>query len=123
MNRDRINPNYCKKWVFSGERGDIGGHQCGRKPGTAIDGFCTLHYPPNVQRRNEELQAKWKRQSEARSEQWRKERESHRRADCFDDLLAACRAYITNRDAGRLGDENDLVEAAIAKAEGTGEPT
>ncbi len=35
------------------------------------------------------------------------------------DLLAACKKYIDNRDDGRLGEENDLIEEAIARAEGS----
>lgn len=33
-------------------------------------------------------------------------------------LLAALKLYISCRDSGRLGEENDAVEYAIAKAEG-----
>lgn len=42
--------NRCAKTVFSGERWDIGGHRCGRKP---LEGsqFCSLHDPEAVARR------------------------------------------------------------------------
>lgn len=41
-----------------------------------------------------------------------------RACNAHDDLLAALKLYIKCRDEGRLGDENDAIEAVIAKAEG-----
>ena len=47
--KEELHPKLCKKIVYSGERWDIGGHQCGNKP--FKDGLCKRHQPDAVETR------------------------------------------------------------------------
>jgi hypothetical protein len=58
-----INANYCKEWIYSGQRGDWGGRQCTRKP--VLDGYCKFHHPDTQKRRRAALEEKWAREREA----------------------------------------------------------
>ncbi len=62
-----------KRWcVASVWDGRAGSHQCGRKPKHQYGGhgWCTQHYPPNVQAKHEARTAKWHAESNARTEMY-----------------------------------------------------
>ncbi len=83
----------CKKRVFSGQRNDTGGHQCTKKAVDGMDGYCSLHYPPNAEKRQQDLEAKWKRESDERAAVRKKQADARalelHKIEAFDYLLAS----------------------------------
>lgn len=86
--------------------------------------YCGTHDPVAVQKRRDERNAKWEKQYTARqasARAWDAQREEQqRRAECYDDLLAACEAFVRGIEAMNLEDawqdEMRQARAAIAKA-------
>lgn len=83
---------YCKKRVFTGARGDMGGHQCGHK--VFKDGLCKIHQPDRIAKRRADLETKWKRESNLRTWAYKREDlerrivETAKRHQCGDPELA-----------------------------------
>jgi hypothetical protein len=48
----------CSKWVYSGHRYDFRGHQCANA--AKKDGFCGIHHPDAVKKREEISSEKWR---------------------------------------------------------------
>lgn len=96
-----------------------------------INGYCTQHYPPNVDAARKARDEKWK-QHKAAAENVRREyraayAERDRRAECFDELVAALELlYNVTAEYIRinhLGDTHhnesmQLARDALAKARG-----
>ena len=107
----------CKQRVWGG----WSYHGCSRP--AKSDGYCATHHPDAVKRRNEKSSERWevkRAEMQKRNDEYR---ERERRADCFDDLLAALKLWdsgcrVMDGPAPNCECYGCRTRAAIAKAEG-----
>ncbi len=80
---------YCKK-VTHGTRGTS---RCLKMAKDGMDGYCSIHYPPNAEKRQQDLEAKWKRESDERAARYKQQSDARalelHKIEAFDYLLAA----------------------------------
>lgn len=74
----------CAASVHDSGRG-VGFHQCQRKGTLEHDGhkWCKQHFPPNVEKKHAEWEAKYRAERAAEDEAWRKKKVAAR----FEDIL------------------------------------
>ena len=89
--------------------------------------WCAIHHPPTVAAkkaaRDAAWQEKWKNESTVRMAHALADAEQARRAECFDDLLAALQALVALDDGDKpdlwhFNVEFDAARAAITRATG-----
>ena len=104
----------CSQHVFSGERGDIGGHPCPISATIERDGkmWCHVHDPVAVQKRRKRQEEGWREEREAQARKYRREEAAY-------ESLSILREIIISLPARR--DWLDPVlekraKAALAKA-------
>jgi len=76
---------YCKGRVYVDSR--MGYAPCSKSP--TRDGFCSIHHPDAVAKRKARSDAEYAERARAERAKWAARYERERRADCFDDLMAA----------------------------------
>jgi len=88
-----------------------------------MDGYCSIHYPPNVKKRDEALRVKWDAENKDRQEEYRRkkaEAESNaRKLAIFPELLAALKeiaSHLYSSDQDRVR-HRELAREVIAKVE------
>ena len=88
----------CSYRVFSGERGDIGGHPCMKPFKVTRNGkdFCAFHDPEVVKKRRRVQEAKWAEKSAAQDKRWKKECAAY---EALDKLLPAANKRISELEA------------------------
>ena len=74
---------------------------CGRKASAEVDGkhYCGTHNPIKVAERRAAQEAIYEQRSKEFHAEWDRKKEAARRAECFPDLLAACKAMVAWDDA------------------------
>lgn len=108
----------CGASVFS----NYSSHRCGKRAKVERDGrhYCGTHDPAKAEKRNAEWRAKFDAEQAARAAKELAQKEMERKADCFDDLLAALqfieRGLSLAHPEGCA--ELNKARAAIAKAGG-----
>lgn len=110
--RQERDPKRCPAQMFGGRSTSW---QCRNAP--TRDGWCGVHHP--------DAEARRRAKSEAKYAAWRKERdaadarykERSRRADAYDDLVAALRSIAGNTCCDRCQEAAKVAAAALKRAE------
>jgi hypothetical protein len=83
--KEKLHASYCKQWVYSGERWDIKGHQCGNKP--FKDGLCKRHQPGVIEAQRQKTLSKSERKWNARMREAINAAHAPKLADALRDML------------------------------------
>ena len=106
----------CSQRVFSGGRGDIGGHPCTKPYFVTAEGkdYCRIHDPAAVKSKNDENETKWKAESERNLSRFRL-------ASAAPELLAVCESVLLIHGGSPCLDLEleARLRRAVAKAKGT----
>jgi hypothetical protein len=76
--------------------GTWGGKQCGNNAKPGCDGYCSLHYPANVEARRKKREEKRDTQRTASEELYREDFENARKARAYDVTLASLKDQDRN---------------------------
>ena len=115
----------CSEWVFN--TGSMYGHSCHNSAKHEHEGawYCKTHHPPTVEAKRAARTNAWKKDYDERmaahEAQHRQQAEHARRAECFDDLLAALQLLVRHIGATEFAQDAEpynTVRAALAKATG-----
>lgn len=82
------------------------------------DGFCTQHHPETIAKRRAEQDARYAEKQAMRNARYDAEKEQKRRADCFDDLLAALGRLLNDSMFKDHPEASQMAIDAIIKATG-----
>ena len=107
---------YCKQRVFSGERGDFGGHTCTYR--AVKNGLCNFHQPEKVQARRDKLEAKWKAERDASNKKYAKQERDRELLEMLPQVVARLERLLTVILSGSIPfGEAEQTRALLAKLE------
>ena len=110
------NGKWCKGKSYHGRLGWGG---CGNR--ASRDGFCGIHHPDAVKRREENSKKRYAQLSAAIDAKWKIDKEKQRKLSSFDDLVAALEELIGDNPHAHLAREGSPIwraQIALAKVKG-----